>query len=472
MKKITVQLFQYPVFLVLALLLGAGLSCKEEKEPGRPNIIFILADDLGAGDLHCTGHPYAMTPYLDQLASEGVSFERAYMAAAWCAPSRYGLMSGKFPARTFDQTRNLGPEEPTITKILKDAGYSTAHFGKWHMTSKEEQNVSPRDFGIDEHFLTNFSGNTDINTWTREERNQEYWRAKTTDAYVDMTIDFIKKNRAADLVEPFYVNLWIYPTHSYIHPTPEQLAVYDGLIVDYNDFSQHQQEFLRFVARHGDIDQAMQAYCADVTAMDRALGRLFDYLEREGLKENTLVVFSSDNGPGPLAIQVINESVVARYEEMPDLLNNVGSAKIFKERKVSLHDGGIRVPFIVSWPKKISEGSVDKESVIHGTDWLPTITSLCGIELPDGVYDGTDVSSAFLGEAVVREKEIYWTQAGTIALMKGRWKAMLKSDGEFLLYDIESDPEELYDLKAGQPKLAEELKRSIIKWSAEIQEDI
>jgi N-acetylgalactosamine-6-sulfatase len=463
-KILTITFFS----LVFVSLTG----CMESKQADPPNIIFILADDLGAGDLHCTGHPYAMTPHLDRLANRGIIFERAYMAGAWCSPSRYGLMSGQFPARYFDRTMNLRPEEPTITKILKDAGYNTAHYGKWHMTSNTEPNVSLRDFGIDEHFLTFFRGGAEANTWTQEQRNQEYWRAQTTDAYVDMTIDFIQKNKAEDQRKPFYVNLWIYPTHSYIHPTPEQMAVYDGLTVDYRDFSPHQQEFLKFVAQHGDIDQAMQAYCADVTAMDQALGRLFDFLESEGLNDNTLVVFSSDNGPGPLATQVNNESVVERYEKMPDLLNNVGSAKIYKERKVSLHDGGIRVPFIVSWPKEIPTGKIDQVSVIHGTDWLPTITSLCGLELPEGTYDGTDVSSAFLGEEMAREKDIYWTQAGTVALMRDQWKAMLKSNGDLMLYDIESDPEELHDLSAGQPKLAEELKKSIIDWSAEIHEDI
>ncbi|MEX0986641.1 MAG: sulfatase-like hydrolase/transferase [Bacteroidales bacterium] len=448
----------------LTVLLVSLTSCMEGRQDEPPNIIFILADDLGAGDLHCTGHPYAMTPHLDRLADRGIRFERAYMAGAWCAPSRYGLMSGQFPARYFDRTRNLRPEEPTITKILKDAGYTTAHIGKWHMTSNTEKDISPRDFGIDEHFLTNFFGGGDVYTWTREERNQEYWRAKTTDAYVDRTIDFIQQNKAGGLHKPFYVNLWIYPTHSYIHPTTEQMAVYEGLTVDYSDFSPHQQEFLKFVSRHGDIDQAMQAYCADVTAMDRALGRLFAFLESEGLNDNTLVVFSSDNGPGPLATQVNNESVVERYEEKPDLLNNVGSAKIYKERKVSLHDGGIRVPFIVSWPRKISGGKVDQVSVIHGTDYLPTIASLCGIDLPVGTYDGLDVSAAFLGENMVRDKELYWTQAGDVALLRDQWKAILKSDGELLLYDIGSDPEELNDLKSDHPDLAEELKKGITDW--------
>ncbi|MEX0983330.1 MAG: sulfatase-like hydrolase/transferase [Bacteroidales bacterium] len=129
MKLTLLTLMLFPAML-------AGCS-SPEKEENRPNIIFILADDLGAGDLHFAGHPYAMTPHLDRLAGQGISFERAYMAAAWCAPSRYGLMSGQFPARYFDQTRNIRPDEPTITKILNEAGYNIGHFGKWHMTSNE-----------------------------------------------------------------------------------------------------------------------------------------------------------------------------------------------------------------------------------------------------------------------------------------------------------------------------------------------
>ena len=144
---------------------------------------------------------------------------------------------------------------------------------------------------------------------------------------------------------------------------------------------------MKFVAKHGDIDNAMQAYCADVTAMDQALGRLFDFLQKQGLDKNTLIVFTSDNGPGPLTPQVISESVVERYHTRPDLLNSVGSAKIYKERKISLHDGGIRVPYIVSWPDREPEGKVDETSVIHGTDWLPTLASICNVKLPEGLYD-------------------------------------------------------------------------------------
>lgn len=458
------------VILVLALLLPfMNKGCAtQNKEKDLPNIIFILADDLGAGDLHCTGHPYAKTPNIDKLADKGILFEHAYMAAAWCAPSRYALMTGKFPAREFDRTRNLQPGETNIMHLMQNAGYSTAHFGKWHLSYGEGFNNPPGAFGIDEYFLTSHSG-TD-KTWTKEERNKEYWRANLSDAYVDMTIDYIKRTKAGETPKPFYVNLWLYATHSYIHPTPEQIKVYDSLKVNFDDFSPYQQEFLKFVAQHGDINKSMQAYCADITAMDNALGRLFDFLSSEGLDKNTLIIFSSDNGPGPLTPQVISGSVVKRYEEKPDLLNSVGSAKIYKERKISLHEGGIRVPFIVSWPGNTPEGKIDKSSVIHGTDLLPTLASICNIDLPEGMYDGTDAKQAFLGKAFDRNKKIYWTQAGNVAVLDQNWKGMLTKSGEFKLYDIVKDPEELNEVHTDFIEQAIRLESTIKNWKKEMNQ--
>jgi len=458
---------RFSAFLLVVLSMIMLFECQASKKPEPPNIILILADDLGAGDLHCTGHPYAMSPNLDQLAKQGIRFERAYMAGAWCAPSRFGLMSGQFPARNFDLTRNLDPHEPCVTKILQEAGYTTAHFGKWHLSKGREISGSPDDFGIDEHFLTNYDGQAD--TWTREEREEEYWRAKTTDAYVDKTINFIKANSAKQAPQPFYINLWIYPTHSYIHPTPGQLEAYKGLQVETSDFSPYQQEFLNFVAQHGDLDKAMQAYCADVTAMDQALGRLFDFLKKQGLDENTLIVFTSDNGPGPLTPQVISGSVVERYQSRPDLLNSVGSALIYKERKISLHEGGIRVPLIVSWPGRVPAGKVDKTAVIHGTDWLPTVASICNVDLPEGVYDGTDVKAAFLGKAFERNKEIYWTQAGSVALLDKNWKGILTKEGELKLYNMEKDPGERDNLAGSHPDLATKTEQRIRNWKNQIK---
>ncbi len=427
----------------------------------RPNIIFILADDLGSGDLHSTGHPYAQTPHLDKLASKGIQFERAYMAAAWCAPSRYGLMSGQYPARNFNASKNLKPDEPTITKILNDAGYATAHYGKWHMNWGMDFADSPGDFGVDNHFSTNHNGNG--KTWTKQEKKSKHWRERSTDAYVDMTIDFIDKNESGNESKPFYVNLWIYPTHSYIDPTAEQLAVYDGLQVNMNDFSKQQQEFLTFVSKHGDINKAMQAYCADVTAMDNALGRLFNYLKEKGLDKNTIVVFSSDNGPGPLTNQIKTESVVKRYKERPTLLNSVGSAKNYRDRKSSFHEGGIRVPYIVSWPGQFPEGEKDKTTIIQGVDWLPTIASICNVELPKSTFDGMDVKSAFYGKGNKRNAPLFWSEKGNSVILKDQWKGVLINN-HFALYDIVKDPSEEFNLKNSKGDLANKMEESLKIW--------
>lgn len=451
------------ILIIVSVLTFTLLQAKENK---RPNIIFILADDLGAGDLHCTGHPYALTPNLDQLADQGIRFNRAYMAGSWCAPSRFGLMSGQYPAREFDRTHNLRADEPCVTSVLKNTGYQTAHIGKWHINDKKNESVQPSDFGIDYHFLTNCPKSWDA--WKNGEKKQEYWRAKSTDFYVDKTIDFIKET---DKSQPFYVNLWIYPTHSYIHPTPEQLAVYEGLKVNPKDFSPYQQEFLQFVSEHGDIDKAMQAYCADITAMDKALGRLFSFLEQKGLDNNTLIVFTSDNGPGPLTPQVKTKSVVERYKDRPDLLNSVGSARNYKERKISLHDGGIRTPFIVCWPSKTPKGRVDSQSILHGVDWLPTVAAICNIDLPKGNYDGINVESAFVGNRILRKDPIYWSHNKACASLKNNWKCIINAKGEVELYDIVEDPSEYKNVKNRFPEIAQEMEKNLREWRKEITQN-
>lgn len=457
------------IYIVVLLWLFAFsvASCNKPGNDSQPNVIFILADDLGAGDLHCTGHPYAKTPNLDKLASQGIIFDRAYMPAAWCAPSRYGLLSGQYPARDFNHSRNLKPNEPSITKLLNDAGYNTAHFGKWHLNWGTDFAENPGDFGIDEHFSTNHNGNG--KTWTKEERQAPHWRERTTDAYVDMAIDFMNKNQAAETSKPFYINLWIYPTHSYIDPTPEQLAVYDGLKVDMNDFSQQQQEFMQFVAKHGDINKSMQAYCADVTAMDAALGRLFEYLKKKGLDKNTIVVFSSDIGPGPLTHQIITETVVPRYETKPTLLNSVGSAKHYRDRKSSFHEGGIRVPYIVSWPGQFPQGKIDKDQVIHGVDWLPTIASLCRVELPDATFDGMDVKDAFYGKKIKRDQPLFWYENNKAVILKDNWKGV-QINKQFALYNIVEDPSEENDLSTTETEIVQAMKSTLTDWMSTFDE--
>ncbi len=442
---------------VLLLLAAAATVGKPPMaSESRPNIIFILADDLGYGDLGVTGHPYAMSPNLDKLANQGIRISQAYTSGGWCSPSRYGLMSGVFPAREFLVTHVIPADKPSVTSVLKEAGYKTAHFGKWHMGDKKVDAPPPSAYGIDESFTTQSTGPT----WPAEARKDPHYREKTTPHYINLAIDFIKRNKDA----PFYINLWLYPTHSYINPTPEQLAVYKDLKVDINDFEHPlQREFLEFVSQHGDLQDAMRAYCADVTAMDTEIGRLMQVLADLSLEEETLVIFSSDNGPGPLSSNW--NSIIERYKERPTLLNNVGSAGAFRSRKSSLYDGGVRAPLFIHWPGKIKAEQVDEKTVFSGVDFLPTIAALAGADIPKTHLDGQDLSKAFLGNPVERDSILYWSdKPWWVSLRDKQWKAHIIRN-EFLLFDLNKDPSESDNLASKYPEKVEKYRKLLKDWS-------
>lgn len=422
-----------------------------------PNIIFILCDDLGYGDLGVTGHPYMKSPNIDGLARDGIQFTEAYMSAAWCGPSRAALMSGIYPARNFNQTHVLDADGPSLARMLKDAGYTTAHYGKWHLGPRKGGSP-PADFGFDEAFIYNGTGPS----WSDEVVKKPHWRERTTSLIVDAAIGFVHKADG----NPFFMNLWVYPTHSYIDPTPQMLEVYKDLNVDINDFENPlQREFLEFVAKHGDIQDAMRAYCSDVTELDTQVGRLFQTLEEQGLTENTLVIFSSDNGAAPLCNNWDN--IAKRYKEKPSLLNNVGSSGPYRDRKMSLHDGGIHVPFFVRWPAKIKAGQVDAETVFGGVDLLPTLGRMVGAKVPKGI-DGVDLSEAWDGEAVERPAPLYWNdRPGWSALRDKQWKAHLQKN-TFRLYDITEDPSESNELSGTHPEVAERYKQMLKQWENEL----
>ena len=438
--------------VVMSVAVVAGASAADTRQP---NILFILADDLGYGDLGVTGHPYAKTPHLDRLAREGIRFEHAYMSGAWCAPSRAGLMSGVYPARGFNRTRILPVDQPCLTGVLKGAGYATAHYGKWHI-GKGDDAPPPGDYGIDESFTTQSNGPG----WPKDARKDPHYREKTTPRYVDLAIDFMARHRG----QPFFINLWVYPTHSYINPTPEQLAVYKDLQVDPEDFDNPlQREFLSFVATHGDVQEAMRAYCADVSALDRDVGRLLEAVAELDLADNTLVIFSSDNGPGPIE----NKNLAGRYLEKPLLLNSVGSAGPYRDRKVALHDGGIHAPLFVRWPARIPAGAVDAETVVGGVDLLPTLAALAGASLPDGL-DGEDLSAALLGTPQQRKKPLFWNdRPGWSALRDRQWKAHLQT-GRIRLYDLVKDPSESKNVADENPELATRYLRQLRAWETSI----
>jgi arylsulfatase A-like enzyme len=411
-----------------------------------------------------TGHPYVKTPNIDKLAAEGIQFENGYMSGAWCAPSRYAIMSSCFPAHYFNETREMDTEAANIYRVLNSAGYATAHFGKWHVSGRQQDDPHVSTYGMDEHFIANGNGNG----WTPAERNQPHWREHTTQKYVDLTIDFIERNHAAD--KPVFVNLSVYPPHSYINPTAEMLEPYKNLQVNISDFENPlQREFLEWISEQGDLQNAMRSFCADITELDNHVGRLMQTIKNLDIEREPMVIFTSDHGPAPLGAVDNLDGLAKRMKERPNLINNVGSPGPFRDRKISLHDGGIHVPLFVWWPGKITAGATDTETIFTGVDILPTLAALTGAEILAGI-DGENLLQALGGTLVARSKIHFWNdRPGWTAVRDCQWKAHLRR-GTVQLFHILEDPSESNDLANEYPEIAqhylqlmEEFENSVLK---------
>lgn len=325
-------------FAAAAVQLGAAAE--------KPNIIFILADDLGWGDLGCYGHPLTKTPNLDRLAREGTLFTQFYVCGSVCSPSRCAFFTGQYPSRhkihghyaTVEQnaargmSQFLDPSVPNNASLLKRAGYTTAHVGKWHLGSNSG-GPEPDKYGFD------FVG-TSESGGANGPANDPHFRAKSTEIFVNETLKFIETNKE----QPFYVQLWTLVPHATLNPTDEQLQPY---------------AFLRAGGASFPHASAQEIFSASVTDLDAQIGRLLKGLETMGLSDKTLIVFSSDNGPEDIHIRNAGHS-------------GVGSAGPFRGRKRSLYEGGVRVPGIVCWPGHVPSGRIDETSIVAGCDLLPT----------------------------------------------------------------------------------------------------
>ena len=416
----------------------------------RPNFIFVFADDLGWGDLGCYGNRQIKTPNLDELAKEGILFTQFYVSGSVCSPSRAAIMTGHFPARHgihghFSTARSnqargmpnwLDPAVPTVTKLLTAAGYATGHFGKWHLGSGQGA-PTPGEYGIDEYCTA------DSNGPQLTGRDDPYFRAKSTAQIVDRTIDFIEKNR----YKPFYVNVWTLLPHATLHPTNEQMKPYE-----------------RYAPRGVPYKGVKQIYYASVSDLDHQIGRLIKKIDELGLADNTLIAFSSDNGPEDFDIRNAVHS-------------GIGSTGPFRGRKRSLYEGGIRMPFIVRWANHVPAGSVDNTSIVAGVDWLATICRLAGVKLPDGLsLDGEDMSSALLDKPKQRAKPLMWqwrfrifgdttNKSPMLAIRDGKWKLLMNPDRSRIeLYDIRADPTELDNVADQHPEIVKRLSERLLKW--------
>lgn len=420
----------------------------------KPNVIFILADDLGWGDLGCYGHPQIRTPNLDRLARQGTLFTQFYVNGSVCSPSRAAFMTGQFPARlamhghlaTHDLNKSrampnwLDPKTPVLPRLLQKAGYVTGHFGKWHLGNGTGA-PPPSEYGFDDHRVVNGNGRT----WDEPDIT---FRARSTAAIVDEAIRFMK----AHPKKPFYLNLWTLVPHATLNPTEEQLKPYANIGPGGPKFPHK---------------SATQIFYASVTDLDTQVGRLMKALDEMKLADQTLVLFSSDNGPEDIHIRNAGHS-------------GVGSAGPFRGRKRSLYEGGVRVPGIVRWPGKVPAGRIEAKAVFSGVDWVPTVCGLAGVKPPAG-GDGEDLGDVLQGKSRAR-KDLMWEwrfriagdvmhHSPMLAIREGDWKLLVNPDGSRAeLYDIPRDATQLANVAEKHPDVVKRLQTKVIAWSKTLPE--
>ncbi len=407
--------------LTAVALLCGQLSYGEE----RPNIIFIFADDWGWEDLSCHNHPFVKTPNIDRLAKEGAEFLRFTVASPVCSPSRTAVMTGHFPSRYLidghfawvDSNEKRGMPDwldtkaPSLPRMLQGAGYKTAHYGKWHLSNEMiPDSPSPIEYGYDDYGAYNCSG-----------EQMPY------DKDVDRSIEFIEK--AVEEKKPFFINLWLHEPHTPFHVLPKYRQMFPHLTNDGENI-----------------------YAATLAYADERVGWLLDYLDEQKLAENTLVIFSSDNGPARSRTEI--EIPKMTYDPATGMGFGIGAAKGTtggrKGYKGSLHEGGINVPFLVRWPAKVKAGTVDEGSFITAVDLLPTFCNLAGAEFPEGyVPDGHDYTDVLLGKPAKERKNPIFSRYNAGPADSEHWASMTAiSKGYKYLANPERGREELYNLVA------------------------
>jgi arylsulfatase A-like enzyme len=388
--------------------------------PARPNIVFIFADDWGWGDLSCHSSTWLATPHLDRLAAEGIDFQQFNVLNPVCSPSRAAVMTGHYPARYcihehfVSPAKNrqrgmpdwLDPKAPMLPRLLKQAGYRTGHFGKWHLTNRETRGAPPPEaYGYDEAKV--FNGGAE-------------WPVAAVNATADDAAAFIE----ASAGKPFFVNVWLHESHTPHTPAPESMHRWKAL------------------------DERQRVYAAVITDGDAAVGKILAALRTAGVERNTLVMFSSDNGPestgqgDPSAMQD-DDAAVRGYGTSC----SVGETGGLRGRKRSLFEGGVRVPFLVRWPGHAPAGLKNDTTVFTAVDLLPTLCAAAGVDLPaDYRGDGENLLAALEGKPVARTRPIHWQWRGS-AGGPDLWPRLAVRDGDWkLLLDPEEDRAELYRL--------------------------
>jgi len=430
--------------------IGAGLTLANARNslgrlttpvPSRPNVVFILADDLGWGDLSCYGRPDYRTPNLDQLASQGVRFTDAYSASAVCTPTRCAFMTGRYPARSkiglteplpaTNHLVGLDPDQPTIASLLKANGYNTALIGKWHLGFRPEW--GPNAHGFDEffgvlagaadyHLHKNGLGEPDLyENLTPVER-----KGYLTDLLTDRAVDYIKRHRTA----PFYLSLHYTAPH---WPWQDRKG---GERVVFTD------KTIEPITMGGGGSLAL--YAEMMRILDEGVGKVMKALKTAGLDRNTLVIFTSDNGGERFSY------------EWP-----------FTGRKGDLLEGGIRVPAIVRWPGVVPADHISRQAAIT-MDWSATILAAAHTTAAAGYpLDGIDLLPIIKGVHPAHERTFFWRISDQDAVRQGRWKYVRNGEKRYL-FDLTADAREQANFSTRQPDVLAHLVAEFDRWNQQM----
>ena len=450
---------------------------RDEKANSKPNIVVILIDDMGYADPSCFGNRVVKTPNIDALAQQGIKFTNFYVNSPICSPSRVAFNTGCYPMRFKIHSYLDGSQEnkrramanyrdpgaPVLARVLKENGYATGQFGKWHMGGGRDAGdvPYPSEYGYDKS-LVSFEGIGDRVLFTKgggSKQSAELGRGniiwaekhKSTGIYVDSALAFIERNSS----KPFFINLCPNDVHDPHWPSDELLSKFKS--ASNNPFEQR--------------------FFAVLSELDFQIGRFIKGLNRMGLLENTVIVFTSDNGPIDSPNYYNRENYPEGYQGD---LYPPGFTGNFYGRKWSLYEGGIRMPFIISWPGKIPENKTDSITVLAAMDLFPSICSMLDIEYPKDI-DGTDKSVALLGNPLDVKQPIMWEYSSNpggsiqpgkkehispnLAIREGDWKLLINTDStNLMLFNLKNDPGETNNLVKKTSKKAHNMAAEVLAW--------
>ncbi|MDW7692907.1 sulfatase [Flammeovirgaceae bacterium SG7u.111] len=431
-------------------------SCISEKNYEKPNFVIIFTDDQGYQDLGCFGSPTIQSPNLDRMAAEGVRLTSFYVGAPLCTPSRAALMTGSYPTR-IDMAegvdfpvlldadpKGLNPNEITIAEVLKSVGYKTGMFGKWHLGDQPE--FLPTTQGFDEFFGLPYS--YDISPFHLNNKKYNFSPLPLLEGEkvieINPDCDYLTKRiteRAVRFIEenkddPFFLYIPHPSPHRPIYVSPDFLGEAPDSI---KSQLEKEEGYIAYAARD-------KLYKYAINEIDWSVGQVLDALKRNGIDENTVVFFTSDNGPVK------------------------GSAKPLRGRKGSAYEGGVREPAIMRWPGKISAGQVNDE-LLTAMDILPTFANLAGAKAPDDrVIDGKDIWEVLVNNKKSPRKAFFYHQRKELkAVRTGQWKLHVEGDDPMALYNLGNDISEKNNVLEGNQDMADEMLSYIKEFKKDIE---